>query len=1136
MKNKIITSLLLSSLSLFAYDSIYDGTGSLIHPSISDAEIAKNLAWGANKDEADMQVHKDKTSTVSFQILADNMRCDHVDIHAGVDLKQDVIINVKSWDNEEIQESYRAKLPVGNISPSSANGVSIDTNERQWTTLSVTTTKPISQMVPIYAFCKYATEQKNTGDLTPISTTMTKLSDGYYYLGNGSLISALTTDNGQKGYGIKKDEVVSSLENKNGESAFQIRGSSSCKEVIIQNNVSSNGEEENTINSILYKGWDEKDWRQSGCNSLPCTLKVPFSYMLVKIQTEAGNESHLDAFCKSKSTTITVKDTHIKHKHPNSCKFNDVNSNTKYKEHITALCSAEILHGYSNTNYTKYGPENITSWQELLKVVHLAENFHKTRAFADSYNGSGWGAPYLELAKKEGFSYSATSQVTQGIAFRYIAKVFWNKELSEQGAVNLLKKKITLHSTNVNSSLKRGYLAYLVLKSARVSGDEYAVSRKLTYKNHDEKDLDSKSTDIPKSKYENPNPKDSAGKRKEKTENNIEESQKSNVTIDNNKETDTLGDLKNILGDNLKEKYKNANNTKEFIEQAKDGGVYIGKSYNSISLRSNDKGYYVNYTNKEEVFFDDLENSNNVIKNGESIPKDKIIISGTIKVDNITEKPTGIKTPPVPTPNPEEPQVTEFTASPSSVKKNEKITFTITTDSTVTSVQVKCGSDSWEPASGSDKDWEFVKTEGLESSQTCDVDINADKESDESIDIKIEGSEPPTPIPTPSPSEYKIKNLTASDERYFGEIKLTWERLSHSVKEYHIYRDNKYLFKVSWDDNSYVDRNVMDTKKYSYKVRAKFQSYSDIEFSKFSDTKEGTVKKPPVNLKASDGDRVGSIKISWERPAGGYNVQSYILYRATSENGTYSNIQTISGSLQDSHDSNIEEGKKYYYKVRAYDARIGGHSGYSNKNSGYSRGNVKAPAGVKASDGSYTDKIKISWNSVSGASKYYIYRATSSSGSYSMVNNTSSTYYDDRGVTVGKKYYYKVKAYNSSAGKSNYSSYSSGYTKLGDDTTKPKISLISPSSFRTFHGNFTLKVKATDNRELKQMGYAILDSSGQYYQGVKEVISVSGTSVTKSFTVNVSALETDANYKIAIQAKDKSDNIYYTFYSFGLSS
>ena len=67
-------------------------------------------------------------------------------------------------------------------------------------------------------------------------------------------------------------------------------------------------------------------------------------------------------------------------------------------------------------------------------------------------------------------------------------------------------------------------------------------------------------------------------------------------------------------------------------------------------------------------------------------------------------------------------------------------------------------------------------------------------------------------------------------------------------------------------------------------------------------------------------------------------------------------------------------------------------------------------------------KPKVSWNKVTGAVSYKVYRATSKNGTYSLVKTTTSRSYKDTSAKSGKTYYYKVVAVcKTSAGNSAYS-------------------------------------------------------------------------------------------------------------------
>lgn len=77
-------------------------------------------------------------------------------------------------------------------------------------------------------------------------------------------------------------------------------------------------------------------------------------------------------------------------------------------------------------------------------------------------------------------------------------------------------------------------------------------------------------------------------------------------------------------------------------------------------------------------------------------------------------------------------------------------------------------------------------------------------------------------------------------------------------------------------------------------------------------------------------------------------------------------------------------------------------------------GSLAAPSNVVATPLG-TAQIHLSWNAVSNASSYAIYRSTSYSGTYSQITTVSVPYYTDANLSSGVTYYYKLKAVNSSA-------------------------------------------------------------------------------------------------------------------------
>jgi len=71
-----------------------------------------------------------------------------------------------------------------------------------------------------------------------------------------------------------------------------------------------------------------------------------------------------------------------------------------------------------------------------------------------------------------------------------------------------------------------------------------------------------------------------------------------------------------------------------------------------------------------------------------------------------------------------------------------------------------------------------------------------------------------------------------------------------------------------------------------------------------------------------------------------------------------------------------------------------------------------APTSVSASDGDFSDKIRITWQAVAGATGYEIYRATTSNSTGAQIGQPTSTSFEDFTAAPGVTYWYGVKACN----------------------------------------------------------------------------------------------------------------------------
>ncbi len=173
----------------------------------------------------------------------------------------------------------------------------------------------------------------------------------------------------------------------------------------------------------------------------------------------------------------------------------------------------------------------------------------------------------------------------------------------------------------------------------------------------------------------------------------------------------------------------------------------------------------------------------------------------------------------------------------------------------------------------------------------------------------------------------------------------------------------------------------------------------------------------PEDLKAASGGH-NSAKISWGPVSG---ASGYEVYRAVSKTGAYKIIKNT--TARSYSNTGLTAGNTYYYKVRAYRYKgtkkvYGSFSlAVAAKPMPFTPGNVKLE---KVSSG----RINFTWDKVSGASGYEIYRASNKTKTYARVKSTTSLHFINYGLTKGRTYYYKVRTYKIVGTKKVYGKFS----------------------------------------------------------------------------------------------------------------
>jgi len=165
------------------------------------------------------------------------------------------------------------------------------------------------------------------------------------------------------------------------------------------------------------------------------------------------------------------------------------------------------------------------------------------------------------------------------------------------------------------------------------------------------------------------------------------------------------------------------------------------------------------------------------------------------------------------------------------------------------------------------------------------------------------------------------------------------------------------------------------------------------------------------------------IELEWESVD---DADGYYVYRATSSSGNYVKIATVDEA--EYTDDDLDADRTYYYKVKAYNSY--GTSDYSNRDYDTTEDEeeeLDAPEDLEA-DAISDSEIELTWDSVRDADEYYVYRATTATGTYRRIAIVDDTEYTDEDLDADRTYYYKVRAHNDD-GTSDYSNRASATTE-----------------------------------------------------------------------------------------------------------
>ena len=331
-----------------------------------------------------------------------------------------------------------------------------------------------------------------------------------------------------------------------------------------------------------------------------------------------------------------------------------------------------------------------------------------------------------------------------------------------------------------------------------------------------------------------------------------------------------------------------------------------------------------------------------------------------------------------------------------------------------------------------------------------------------------------------------------------GGFTISWNKITGADK-YDVYYDNGTGYKLlrTVTGTSTTTGTAPYGKKYSYKVRA-VNSKNSAVTSAFSAavTAINNKKLQTPTLKATVNAN-GSFKLSWNKVTGATRYGIYML----ESNGKYKWIKSTSATSWTT--GTAQYGKKYTYKVFAVNDNTSAKSAFSSAVS--ATNNKKLQSTTAKVTVNANGSFKISWNKVTGATKYGIYMKQAN-GSYKWIKTVTGTSWSTAVAAYGKQYSYKVLAANNNKSAQTFSNVVNAKNTKKLQTPLLKVAVNKNGSFKLSWG----KVAGATSYQIYMK-----QANGSY--------KLMKTTSSTSFTTAVAAKGKTYSYKIkAVTSKNKN--------------
>ncbi|MCX6628088.1 MAG: DUF1800 family protein [Candidatus Solibacter sp.] len=278
--------------------------------------------------------------------------------------------------------------------------------------------------------------------------------------------------------------------------------------------------------------------------------------------------------------------------------------------------------------------------------------------------------------------------------------------------------------------------------------------------------------------------------------------------------------------------------------------------------------------------------------------------------------------------------------------------------------------------------------------------------------VNTGGASPPSsevsamPVPGAPPAPTNLKATPGNSQ-----IVLTWTASAGAVS-YKVFRgttaggESSTPIATGVTTTTFTNTGLTNGAKYFYKVAAVNLGGTGALSNEASSVPIPPAPASPANLTAVGGD--GRVTLSWTAVAG---AASYNIFRGTAA-GAESTTAIATGVTGATYtNTGLTNGTAYFFKVAAVNA--GGVSPLSNEATATPAPPAPAaPTNVKAKAGD--GLVTLTWNAVSGAATYSIFRGTAAGAESPtpIASGIATATFTDTGRTNGVALFYKVAGVN----------------------------------------------------------------------------------------------------------------------------